>query len=45
MNKATAADVTGYLKAVRQTGCVGASLYTWGTQKAETYPLMRAARS
>ncbi len=44
MNKATPADVTGYLKAVRDTGSVGASLYTWGTQKPETYALMRAAR-
>ena len=45
MNKATPADVTGYLKAVRETGCVGASLYNWSTQKPETYSLMRAARS
>ena len=45
MNKATPADVTGYLKAVRETGCIGASLYNWSTQKAETYGLMRAARS
>ncbi|MEO5678545.1 MAG: hypothetical protein ABIS47_02645 [Acidimicrobiales bacterium] len=44
MNKATPGDVTGYLKAVRETGSVGASLYTWGTQKPEIYPLMRAAR-
>lgn len=44
MNKATPADVTGYLKAVRETGSVGASLYNWSTQKPETYPLMRAAR-
>ncbi len=44
MNKATPADVTGYLKAVRDTGSVGASLYNWSTQKPETYPLMRAAR-
>ena len=45
MNKATPADVTGFLKAVRETGCVGASLYNWSTQKPETYGLMRAARS
>jgi len=45
MNKATTSDVSGYLKAVRQTGSVGASLYTWGTQKPETYAPMRAARS
>jgi len=45
MNKATADDVTGYLKAVRETGCVGASLYTWGTSQPEVHPLMRAARS
>lgn len=45
MNKATPADVTGYLKAVRETGCIGASLYNWSTQKPETYPLMRAART
>jgi len=44
MNKATAADVTGYLKAVRETRSIGASLYNWSTQKPETYPLMRAAR-
>ena len=45
MNKASAGDVTGYLKAVRETGCVGASLYTWGTSDPEVHPLMRAARS
>ena len=45
MNKATPADVAGFLKAVRETGCVGASLYNWSTQKPETYALMRAARS
>ena len=45
MNKAGTSDVTGYLKAVRETGCVGASLYTWGTSKPEVHPLMRAARS
>ena len=44
MNKASAADVTGYLKAVEETGCIGASLYTWFTQKPETHALMRAAR-
>ena len=44
MDKATPADVTGYLKAVRETGCVGASLYTWFTQKPETHALMRGAR-
>jgi hypothetical protein len=45
MDKATPHDVAGYLKAVRDTGSVGASLYTWGTQKPDTYPLMRGARS
>lgn len=45
MNKATAADVNGYLKAVKETGCIGASLYTWGTQKPDTYSLMRPART
>jgi hypothetical protein len=45
MNKATPADVAGYLKAVRETGCIGASLYNWSTQKPETYALMRGARS
>jgi len=45
MDKASPTDVTGYLKAVRDTGSVGASLYTWGTQKPESYPLMRAART
>ena len=45
MNKATTGDVTSYLKAVRDTGCIGASLYTWFTSKPEVHPLMRAARS
>jgi hypothetical protein len=45
MDKATPSDVTGYLKAVRETGSVGASLYNWSTQKPDTYALMRAARS
>ncbi len=45
MNKATPADVAGYLKAVRETGCLGASLYTWFTSKPEVHPLMRAVRS
>lgn len=45
MNKATPADVAGYLKATRATGCVGVSLYTWGTQAPEVHPLLLAARS
>ena len=45
MDKATPADVAGYLKATRATGCVGVSLYTWGTQAPEVHPLLRAARS
>jgi hypothetical protein len=45
MDKATPSDVAGYLKAVRETGSIGASLYNWSTQKPETYSLMRAARS
>ena len=45
MNKATPADVTGYLKAVRETGSIGASLYNWSNQKPDTYELMRTARS
>jgi len=45
MNKATPADVSGYLKAVHDTGSIGASLYNWSTQKPETYALMRAART
>ena len=45
MNKATPGDVTGFLKAVRETGCIGASLYTWFTSKPEVHPLMRPARS
>ena len=45
MNKATPTDVAGFLKAARETGSIGVSLYTWFTQKPETYDLMKAARS
>jgi hypothetical protein len=45
MDRATPADVAGYLRAVGETRSIGASLYNWGTQGPETYPLMRGARS
>ncbi|MEO5679450.1 MAG: hypothetical protein ABIS47_07265 [Acidimicrobiales bacterium] len=41
----TPADVDGYLRAVRQTRSIGASLYDWSTQSASSYGPMRAARA
>ncbi len=43
-DKTTPADVAGFLKAVRQTRSVGASLYDWSTQSGTSYAPMRAAR-
>jgi hypothetical protein len=44
-DKTTAADVQGFLKAARETGSVGASLYDWGTQSLASYTPMKAARA
>ncbi len=44
-DQTTAADIQGYLKAVRDTRSVGASLYDWNTQSTASYAAMRAARS
>lgn len=44
-DKTTAEDVAGFLKAVRETKSVGASLYDWSTQGAVSYAPMRAARA
>jgi hypothetical protein len=44
-DKTTPADVVGFLKAVRETGSIGASLYDWGTQSQASYTPMRAARA
>lgn len=41
----TPADIQGFLRAVRQTGSIGASLYDWGTQSPSSYAPMRAARA
>lgn len=44
-DKTTAADVAGFLKAVRETRSVGASLYDWSTQSATSYAPIKAARA
>ena len=44
-DKTTTADIEGFLRAVRQTRSVGASLYDWSTQSAASYAPMRAARA
>ncbi len=44
-DETTAADVEGFLRAVRQTRSIGASLYDWDTQRATSYAPMRAARA
>lgn len=44
-DKTTPADVTGFLKAARETRSVGASLYDWSTQSTTSYAPMRAART
>ena len=44
-DQTTPADVVGFLKAVRETRSVGASLYDWGTQSQNSYAPMKAARS
>jgi hypothetical protein len=44
-DQTTAADVQGYLQAVRETGCIGASLYDRSTQTPETYAPMATARA
>jgi len=44
-DKTTAADVAGFLKAVKETRAVGASLYDWSTQATTSYVPMKAARA
>ena len=44
-DQTTAADIEGFLRAVRQTRSIGASLYDWDTQRPTSYAPMRAARA
>ena len=44
-DKTTPADIEGFMRAVRQTRSIGASLYDWRTQAASSYAGMRAART
>ena len=40
-DQTTPADVDGFLRAARETHCVGGSLYDWRTTKADAWPGMR----
>ena len=44
-DQTTPADIAGFLRAVRATNSVGASLYDWSTQSASSYGPMKAARA
>jgi hypothetical protein len=44
-DQTTTADIAGFLKAVRETRSVGASLYDWSTQTRASYSAMKAART
>lgn len=44
-DRTTVGDIQGFVRAMRQTGSIGGSLYDWSTQSTSSYAPMREIRS